>query len=106
MKRLFLTVLLLTIGFATSPAQKLKTAEQYNNRGLEKQGNGDLDGAIEDYTAAVALNGKPGTQAVAYNNRANARMSKNDFEGAIADYSKAIELAPATRRTTTIAASL
>jgi hypothetical protein len=34
MKRLFSIALLLTIGFTTAQAQKLKTAEEYNNRGL------------------------------------------------------------------------
>jgi hypothetical protein len=32
MKRLFSIALLLTIGFTTAQAQKLKTAEEYNNR--------------------------------------------------------------------------
>ena len=76
MKTVFLITLLLVIGLTTSQAQKLKTPEEYNNRGLEKQGKGDLDGAIEDYTAALALKGaKASTLAIAYNNRANARMS-------------------------------
>lgn len=52
MKTFFLVTLLLAIGFTTSQAQKPKTVEEYNNRGLEKQGKGELDGAIEDYTAS------------------------------------------------------
>ena len=91
----FLIALFLVGAFSISNAQSLKTAEEYNNRGLEKQGRGDIDGAIADYTSAVSLKAKAGTLATAYNNRANARMSKNDFDGAIADYSKAIELQPA-----------
>ena len=91
----FLTALFLVGAFSISNAQSLKTAEEYNNRGLEKQGRGDIDGAIADYTSAVSLKAKASTLATAYNNRANARISKNDLDGAIADYSKAIELQPA-----------
>jgi tetratricopeptide (TPR) repeat protein len=87
-------VFLLTCHASLLQAQAPKTAEDYNNRGLEKQSHGDLDGAIEDYTKAVSLKAKPIITATAYNNRANARLSKNDFAGAIADYGKAIELQP------------
>jgi len=101
-----LTIVLLTLNIclgrvnpgsearATKLGQNTRTAEDYNNRGLERQGKGDLEGAIDDYTKAVALKARPSTIATAYNNRANARMSKNDLEGAISDYSKAIELQP------------
>jgi len=49
-----------------------KTAEEYNNRGLDRQKRGDLEGAIADYTKALSLKSKPATQATLYNNRANA----------------------------------
>jgi hypothetical protein len=42
-------------------AQNPKTAEDYNNRGLERQAKGDIAGAIEDYTAAIAHTGRPDT---------------------------------------------
>src|SRR4051794_36372602 len=52
--------------------QTPKTAEEYNNRGLDRQNSGDLDGAIADYTKALSLKAKPAIQATIYNNRANA----------------------------------
>src|ERR1043166_8773686 len=92
---LYSSAVLRRCAFSISNAQRLKTAEEYNNRGLEKQGRGDIDGAIADYTSAVSLKAKASTLATAYNNRANARMSKNDLDGAVADYGKAMELQPA-----------
>lgn len=91
--------------------QSPKTAEEYNNRGLDRQRSGDLDGAIADYTKALTFKAKPHVQATIYNNRAkvielepkfpmaynergNARSEKGDVEGAIADYSIAISLWP------------
>ena len=79
-------------GYAS--AQSPRTAEDYNNRGLERQNRGDIDGAIEDYTKALTIKDKTVVHATAYNNRANARLNKNDVDGAIADYGKAIELQP------------
>ncbi len=52
-----LIVLLLTL-FLSAAAQTPKTAEDYNNRGLERQAKGDIAGAIEDYTAAIARKGR------------------------------------------------
>jgi len=74
--------------------QNPKTAEEYNNRGLARQSSGDLDGAIADYTKALALNPKSFILAIIYNNRANALMGKNDFAAAAADYGSAIQLQP------------
>ena len=76
-------------------AQSPKTAEEYNNRGLDRQNSGDLDGAIADYTKAISLKGNAITIATSYNNRANAYMAKNDFAAAVADYGSAIQLQPA-----------
>ena len=87
-------ILIVSLSFQLAAGQTLKTAEDYNNRGLDRQRKGDLDGAIDDYTKAVGLKAKPSTIATAYNNRANARLNKNDLEGAIADYTKAIEIQP------------
>ena len=96
--------MLLVVALANvAHGQAPKTAEDYNNRGLERQGKGDIEGAIDDYTKAIALKAKPNTIAIAYNNRANARISKNDLEGAISDYSKAIEFQPDEPETFTIA---
>jgi hypothetical protein len=62
-----------------------------NNRGNRKQEDGDLDGAIADFTAAVEL--APGEHAPRYN-RGNARSLGGDLDGALADYTDAIEIAP------------
>ena len=78
----------------TSVSQTPRTAEDYNNRGLQRQSGGDLDGAIEDYTKALSVKANAKVHAVAHNNRANARLAKSDIDGAIADYGKAIELQP------------
>ena len=62
-----------------------------NNRGVERQDKGDLDGAIEDYSEAIRL--KP-DYAIAFLSRGTARRVKGDFDGAIKDDSQAIRLNP------------
>src|SRR5260370_25414134 len=94
MKTLALTLLVVPGVLAATFGQTQKTAEDFNNRGLERQGQADIDGVIADYTQAICMKARASTIATAYNNRANARMGKGDFEGAVADYSKAIELQP------------
>src|SRR5678815_1967496 len=87
---------------------------------LKKSGNGDLDGAIEDYTRAIRLSSHFNTSknsdsrlgnsltdysaetvtvidpftANAYNNRGLARFKKNDFTGAIEDFNQALKIRP------------
>jgi tetratricopeptide (TPR) repeat protein/predicted Ser/Thr protein kinase len=65
--------------------------EDLMNRGLARTQKGDFDGAIEDYTRAIALDGK---SATAFNNRGNARLCKRDVDGAIDDFTRAVEVAP------------
>jgi Flp pilus assembly protein TadD len=60
-------------------------------RALGKAEEGDLDGAIEDFTGAIRM--KPNF-VEAYNDRGVARVQNADFQGAIDDYSKAIRLDP------------
>jgi tetratricopeptide (TPR) repeat protein len=90
----FFGVCLITCLPFTTYSQSLRTAVDYNNRGLERQDQGDIEGAIEDYTKALSLKANAKVLAVTYNNRANARLRKNDLDGAVADYGKAIELQP------------
>src|ERR1044071_1650240 len=71
-----------------------KTAEEYNNRGLDRQKSGDLEGAIADYTKALSLKSKPAVQATLYNNRANAFMANKHLDAVVADCSKAIDFEP------------
>jgi tetratricopeptide (TPR) repeat protein len=59
------------------------------NRGIEKAKNGDLDGAIADFTRAIEVDPKDDAP---YFNRAQAKWQKKDAAGAMADYTRAIEL--------------
>jgi tetratricopeptide (TPR) repeat protein len=77
----------------SSPSPASSTPEQSGedlvNRGIEKGKNGDLDGAIADFTRASELN--PQDDAPYYN-RAQAKRLKKDAAGAVTDYTRAIEL--------------
>ena len=70
----------------------LELAKLHTNRGVERKQKGDLDGALQDYDAALALNP---SDFFAFNNRANVRRDKGDTAGAIADYTEAVRLEPA-----------
>ncbi len=85
MRAVFLLLICLA---AVVNGQSPRTAEEYNNRGLDRQAQGDVDGAIEDYTKALSMRDKPNVIATAYNNRANARLNKGDLDGAIAGLRK------------------
>lgn len=63
----------------------------YFNRGNAYDDNGDHDGAIADYTAALKL--KP-DYSDGYFNRAFAYEAKKDYAKAIADYTRVIALTP------------
>jgi tetratricopeptide (TPR) repeat protein/uncharacterized membrane protein len=66
-------------------------AELYINRGVERMNKDDLDGAIEDYDAAIGLDGK---SALAYANRGRVHFAKGDYDDAINDLTQAVELSP------------
>jgi len=68
-----------------------ETAADYNNRGLAKVRDWDLDGAIADYSRALELDPN---FAAAYRRRGIAKQAKSDFDGAIADFDRALELDP------------
>src|SRR5262245_45514767 len=55
-------------------------AADYYNRGNERHKEGDLDGAIEDYTFAITYNSK---FAMAWNNRGVIHYLKGDLDKAI-----------------------
>ena len=65
--------------------------EAYNNRGIARTDQGDLEGAIVDFNQAIAFNPD---FAKTYYNRGIARKAQGDLEGAIADYDQAITLNP------------
>jgi lipoprotein NlpI len=67
------------------------TAADFSNRGIKRQAAGDLDGAIQDFNQALALD--PHAVEVYYQ-RGLARQAKRDFPGASADYTQVIALNP------------
>jgi tetratricopeptide (TPR) repeat protein len=74
--------------------RKVKTetqsrAEDLRYAGMTKQDNGDLDGAIADFTRAIELDPK---DADAYYSRGDARAKKKQYDAALKDTQKAIEL--------------
>ncbi|ABM78777.1 tetratricopeptide repeat protein [Prochlorococcus marinus] len=68
-----------------------QSAAVFFNRGYAKDELKDYQGAIADYTKAIAINPQ---YADAYNNRGIAKRKSGDYQGAIADYNKAIEINP------------
>jgi tetratricopeptide (TPR) repeat protein len=67
------------------------TAAEYHERARGKQTSGDIDGALADYTQAIALEPK---RWQSYNDRAITRQLKGDMDGALADFTEAIKQAP------------
>ena len=66
-------------------------ATQYFDQGVEKHEAGNYQGAIDDWSRAIAINPK---NALAYYNRGLAKYDLQDYQGAIADYTKAIDINP------------
>jgi tetratricopeptide (TPR) repeat protein len=66
-------------------------AKLHTSRGVERKRIGDLDGAIADYSAAIALDPK---DVFAYNNRGNSWRDKGNLSRAIEDYSAALRIDP------------
>ena len=67
------------------------TAEEFFESGLDKDNQGDSQGAIEDFTQVIELKTD---YADAYYNRGQIYEKQEDYQKAIDDYSKAIELNP------------
>src|ERR1035438_10033119 len=63
-------------------------------RGAGKQANGDLDGAVADFTEAIQR--KP-DHATAYRGRGLAKRAKNNMDGARADFAQAMQLEKAAK---------
>lgn len=61
-----------------------------NNRGAARAAEGDVNGAIEDYTHAIALDD---SLAQAFSNRGNALTKLARYAEALADYDRALERA-------------
>jgi lipoprotein NlpI len=73
-----------------APAEPASVAE-LRDRGIKRQAAGDLDGAIQDFDSALALD--PKAVEVLYQ-RGLAKQAKNDLPGAVADYTQVIALNP------------
>ncbi len=71
-------------GTAKSDPQSPLGSDPYFSRGYAKELKSDLDGAVADYTQAIANN--PARAAMAYGARGNIRRARGDLSGAIADY--------------------
>ena len=72
-------------------ADRQALASAYNNRGIARTRLGNLDGASEDFAAALAL--APEAWAI-YLNRGNLWLARNEPEAALADYQQVAGLAP------------
>jgi len=68
-----------------------REAGSRNERGMERRRSGDLQGALQEFDAALRLNP---TLAVAYNNRGVTRHELGDLDGALADLDEALRLNP------------
>ncbi|MBI4616403.1 MAG: tetratricopeptide repeat protein [Planctomycetes bacterium] len=82
------------IAFALAPLEgwpEPANARDFADRGNARLDQGDLAGAIEDYTRAIEI--EPGL-APAWSNRGNARIEQDDLAGAFEDYTRAIEIDP------------
>jgi tetratricopeptide (TPR) repeat protein len=73
----------------SEPLLNPANASAYYNRGFERLDIGDYEGAVDDYTRALQIDGN---QPTAYNNRGLAKFQIGDFAGAISDYTRSLEL--------------
>ena len=92
-RRLFhLSLLLACLAFVSACATPPPTtAAGYKASAQAKSDKGDFNGAIADYTKAIALGA---TDPATYYARGSAEEAKGDLDGAIADYSQVIALDP------------
>jgi len=68
-----------------------QTADDYNIRGNEKYDQKDYQGAINQYSKALAINPK---HVWANYNRGLSKQNLEDYRGAIADFNRAIDNSP------------
>ena len=80
-----------TLDVAWKKARALATADHYIFRAQRKLDNGDVAGALADYTHAIDLNAN---DIYSLRGRGYARENTGDMHGAIQDYTRAIQLDP------------
>lgn len=91
MRKLILTLILLSAAPAIAGAQPRATARSLVNKGNLLMARNKVDAAIESYTKAIEL--KP-DYAEAYVKRGMARRANGDLDGSIEDYEKAGSIDP------------
>ena len=76
---------------AASARAPARTASELVERGMARHAEGDPEGAIADFTAAIGLDP---THALAYLGRGSSRSDRGDLDGAMADFDESVRLAP------------
>jgi tetratricopeptide (TPR) repeat protein len=76
---------------ADHAAPRQTEAGEHNERGMQLRRDGDLQGALQEFDAALRLNPM---LPVVYNNRAVTRHELGDLDGALADLEEALRLDP------------
>jgi tetratricopeptide (TPR) repeat protein len=76
---------------AAIPSNTAPKADDFYLRGMDRKGKKYVQGAIDEYSKAIALNQN---YSQAYAQRGEARNRLGDLQGAISDYTKVIELDP------------
>jgi tetratricopeptide (TPR) repeat protein len=69
-------------------------ADAYCSRAGVRRADGDLDGALRDFTMALRLGLRYRESISAYGNRGLIRFETGDYQGAIEDFSEVIERHP------------
>ncbi|HLM55699.1 MAG TPA: tetratricopeptide repeat protein [Pyrinomonadaceae bacterium] len=93
MRTLLLIALLLFIAPASS-AQTPKDADDFYNRGFDRQVKGDVEGALADYTRAITIDPR---NASAYANRGVLRLQAGQTKLAEQDFDEAVKLDPSLK---------
>ena len=108
MSRLFITFVIVILSI-NAYSQNERTAQDLNERGIERQASGDYQDAIAYFTQAIELTSRlskneraenlniraidPRT-AVSYINRANVYLAKYELDSALEDFNRAVAISP------------
>jgi tetratricopeptide (TPR) repeat protein len=86
----YTSIVACTMRIASGQTGQLLVAT-YRYRGVAKIGERDYDGAIADFTQAIALDG---SDSLAYSQRGQAHQLKGNYDRSLSDLNKALELDP------------